>query len=753
MPHTKQVSTELQSDALQALEEGQRRFINSTRSLVSKGRESKTLHGRVIYKRLIKEYARVIKKQIDKIKKGRASRYTHIYALLVNINPTIIAHFTLNTLIDPLSRPCLRNSLANKIGVQLQDEINFRGIKDKYPGLWKRFRKAANLRVSYHYKRSVIVKAANEELGNSWKTDWGAASRIHVGLTLIELLRISTGIVEYDKRKLGRRYSYYILPSLQILAWIKDFNDTASALTPYLLPCEEPPVSWTSLHSGGYEFPKEVNWCFVKTKNKSLDYLKEADLGLVFSAANSLQSVPHRVNSRVLGLLTEAQKAGSNLGKNILQVPSAGASSGDNYKDVSKPCQAQMHRDRIAEMPHFIRTYNLMGLANKFKDKKIYFPVQADFRGRLYYANSSLNPQGCDMAKGLIQFDHAVSVKGAEDWFLVGGANNFGIKGTNDHKQSWVLKHEKEILKVAADPLACRAFWEDCSNPLVFVAWAFEFKDWMRNRLSFKTRLPVRLDHTASGLQIVSLLTNDKELQRLTNLADNKEPSDVYEILLDNMKQLLITSGRPENHTWVSLGVDRKLVKNITVAYMYGGSTFGLERAVVSWYIDKRNDIFKENVYKEITVLLEYYHKALKLVSPAPQKFIDECRESQKDELLSWTSASGFPVQNLYNPQASVRIRTTVGGAVVSGRANIPDTSKISVRASRNAIAANIVHSHDAALMHRVIAKNNWQAIQTLHDCYCISPNDCRAFVKILPSEIKCIYGVDMPERLLYAAS
>ena len=671
----------------------------------------------------------------------------------MDLSPTIIAHFALNTLIDPLSRPCLRNSLANKIGVQIQDEINFRNLKLKYAKLWKRFRRASNRRVSYHYKRSVIVKAANEELGTGWKTDWGAATRIHVGLTLIEVLRVSTGVIEYDKRRLGRRYTYYVLPSAKILEWISNFNDIASTLTPYCLPCEEPPLKWTSIHSGGYEFPKNIDWCFVKTKNKSIEYLKEADLGLVFSAANSLQEVPHRVNNRVLRLLSEAQKSGSNLGRNILQVPSVKASSGVNCTEASKQCQAKMHRDRISEMPHFIRTYNLMSLANKFKDKRIYFPVQSDFRGRLYYATSSLNPQGCDMAKGLLQFDHAVSVKGAEDWFLVGGANSFGIKGTYEHRQAWVLEHEKEILKVAADPLACRAFWEGCSNPLVFVAWAFEFKEWMRNRLSFKTRLPVRLDHTASGLQIVALLTDDKELQRLTNLADNKEPNDVYETLLDNLKQLLFKSGRPENHAWVSLGIDRKLVKNITVQYMYGGSTYGLERAVVNWYIEKQNDIFQENIYKEITVLLDYYHKALSLISPAPKKFITDYRESQKDKLLSWTSASGFPVLNLYNPQKSVRVRTAVGGTVISGRAMIPDPTKISLRASRNAIAANTVHSHDAALMHRVIAKNKWQVIQTLHDCYCISPSDCREFVKILPNEIKCIFGVDMPEELLYAAS
>ena len=94
-----------------------------------------------------------------------------------------------------------------------------------------------------------------------------------------------------------------------------------------------------------------------------------------------------------------------------------------------------------------------------------------------------------------------------------------------------------------------------------------------------------------------------------------------------------------------------------------------------------------------------------------------------------------------------------IGNKIVSGNAVEPDTSRLSLQASRNAIAANIIHSHDSALMHIILAENNFEAVQTLHDCYCITPNDCRDFVKILPATLKRIYGVDMPERLLYAAT
>ena len=743
-------------DALASIEEGKRRFIKQTQRLVSKGRESNSLHGRVIYKKLIKQYAKAIKAKIEH--RGTASYYAHSLHLLKEINPTIIAHYALKVLIDSLSKPCLRNALANKIGRYLQDEINFRSIKDKSPNLWKRFFRASSRRSSYHFKRSVIVKAAHEELGESWKTDWGAGGRIYVGLTLIEILRVTTGIIEYDKSKVGRHYSYSVLPSPQVLEWISNFIDTASGLTPFHLPCVSPPADWTSLKSGGYEYPNSINWCFIKTKNLSstLKALEGSDLKTVFSAANSLQRVPHRVNQRVLGVLREGLEKGINLGKILLTVPQvtdAGRPCRNNYTSAEKACQAQKHRERIANMPSYIRCYNIFQLANRFLNTNIYFPVQSDFRGRLYYSSSILNPQGCDMAKGLLQFANEFPVNKAEDWFLVGGANNYGIKGTLEKRQQWPLDHQKEIIKVADDPIGYRSFWENCDNPLVFLAWAFEFKEWVNNRITFKTRLPVRLDHTASGLQIISLITNDKRLQQLTNLADNKEPADVYSEILAVLKTNLMKNGRPEYISWLSLGIDRQLVKKITVSYMYGGSEYGMEKIIVAWYINRDNDIFGKDIYKEIKLLIEEYLKALTIISPVCENFMRETRESQKDELLSWTSASGLTVQNLYHPMKSSRIRTMIGNKIVSGNAVEPDTSRLSLQASRNAIAANIIHSHDSALMHIILAENNFEAVQTLHDCYCITPNDCRDFVKILPATLKRIYGVDMPESLLYAAT
>jgi DNA-directed RNA polymerase len=739
-------------DSVASLTEGKKRFLKKTDNLITKNRESEALHGKVIYKKLIKGYLKALQKHLTKTKKGKSGYFAHAYDLICQIKVQLVAHFVLKTIIDPLSKPCLRNSLAGKIGLKLQDELNFRNLKNNHPKWWKRLETKIKKRRGYRYKRTLAVKAANEELKN-WKIDWGSATRIHVGLTLIELLRTSTGLIQYDKRRVGKgKYSYYVVPTLKTLQWIQSFNAGVSSLMPYHLPCLSLPTNWTDINTGGYKFPEELNWSFVKTKNRQLNnlkYLKEANLELVFSAANTLQSVPHRVNPKILKFLLKCQEERVNVGGTTNQVTSLSG----QYSERRNTCQAQSHLDRIRMMPDYIRTYNILSLASRFNGKTIFFPIQADFRGRLYYVPKLLNPQGCDMAKSLLQFETPLSVQRSEDWFLVGGANNYGIKGTYEERQKWILKHEKEIIKVADDPLANRNFWEQCDNPLVFVAWAFEFKEWLKNRLTFKTRLPVRLDHTASGLQIVSLLKNDKKLQELTNISDATTPIDVYQLLTDDIKNILITSGRPESHAWVSLGIDRKLIKNITVSFMYGGTQYGLEKTVVDWYIKKNNDIFGKDIYKEINQLLASYRTALNNISTAPIDFINECKEEQQTELLSWKSPSGFPVENLYHPTSKHIVKATVSGEKICGIARVMDSSRLSVRAARNAIAANRVHSYDSALMHQVINNHEWKVIQTLHDCYCITPSDCETFIKILPKTINDIFNVDMPNTLRYTAS
>ena len=159
------------------------------------------------------------------------------------------------------------------------------------------------------------------------------------------------------------------------------------------------------------------------------------------------------------------------------------------------------------------------------------------------------------------------------------------------------------------------------------------------------------------------------------------------------------------------------------------------------------------NIFLEVRKLLEVYLYALGELSKAPGEFLAECRASQKDELLSWTSPSNFPVTNLYPKRRKTRVRTTIENERLCAVTSVDDYSKLNKRAARNAVAANIVHSYDSGILHTVLAVEEWENIMTLHDCYGIPPKDCDRMQAAIKKALFSIWGVDTPKEALYVAS
>lgn len=745
--------------AIASIEEGGKRYLKRTKNLIRKKQEAKSKHGKFLYKNYITTFSDELTR-ISKLKKaGRASAFAADWQAIQDLKMPLVAHMTLQTILDSLSSEIPRNRLAMQIGGKLDDEIRLSALKKRHPKWWRKLEARKKLRSNYHYKRALTLKVAKRDFGSDWSDTiccWMTpTAKCHLGLTLIELFRSLTGLIEYTKRrKNAKRWEIIVLPSPLALSWLAKFKDKVAKLLPYHLPYTTEPPNWVSLTEGGYDYPEEIRWSFIKTQTKSTQDNNKIKTPL--KAANVLQRVPYRVNSWVLQVVTEGISRGfsfnghCNYSSEVDLSRSSSLLLESNCTLEHRLCQAKKHREKRRLMPRYIQTSTVLTLANKYIDNTLYFPVQADFRGRLYYVPKSLNPQGNALAKGLLQFANPTPTQGAEDWFLIGGANVYGIKGSLQSRQDWILDNEASIRRVAHDPLGTGSFWLEASEPFLFLAFCHEFDEWVQNRFDFKTRLPVRLDHTASGLQMVSLIMGDKELQKLTNLVDPSQPYDVYQKILSNLHEKLSKSPRPEDHLWK---LSKPLIKLLTLNYMYGGTDYGMERAVVGWYTETMEDVFGRKIYSEIRRLILLFKESLAEVSPAPAKFMQDTRQEQGDELLSWNSPSGFRVINQYFPQSSVAVKTSVNGERIRGRVNVKNTSKLCTRSARQALPANRIHAYDAALLHLVLAGDEWPDILTLHDCYGVPPVDCEKLVRKVSSTLGQIFRLDMHPTLWYAAS
>ena len=113
-------------------------------------------------------------------------------------------------------------------------------------------------------------------------------------------------------------------------------------------------------------------------------------------AGNKLQSTGWRINKKVL----ESLEKNSNMFTSDVEITDNDAKE---LKRLSKNVEWAF----------------IIAKANKLKDKdKFYQEVDADYRGRLYYKESFLNFQGCDLARGIFQFARAKPMTKEGLWWL-----------------------------------------------------------------------------------------------------------------------------------------------------------------------------------------------------------------------------------------------------------------------------------------------------------------------------------------------
>lgn len=108
-----------------------------------------------------------------------------------------------------------------------------------------------------------------------------------------------------------------------------------------------------------------------------------------------------------------------------------------------------------------------LDLAEKLRSEPaIYFPLNIDFRGRVYPISPHVNHIGSDSVRGMMQFAEKKRI-GERGWFWlnVNLANKFGFdKVTNRERFQWALEHKAAVLEVAGDPLLNR-WWLTADSP------------------------------------------------------------------------------------------------------------------------------------------------------------------------------------------------------------------------------------------------------------------------------------------------
>ncbi len=685
-------------------------------------------------------------------KAGRTPGVHHSAVPYLKLLPSeVVAVLASKVILSSVSTQKPMTALCVRIGESVEDETRMRRFKRVKGSLGVAVQRRLNkTKKGYEFRR----KCARQTMtANGVKMDlWTRKQRLHVGAACLDLFMKHTGLVRVHKRfDAPKRYTNVIVATDECMAWINNYVESGEVLTPRFMPMVEKPVAWTPgmIRGGGYG-SDTFDHTLVKSRNKrQTSLLLSADMPAVVQCVNRLQETPWKISRELFDVMYDYWERGLDDGGDIplnrtLALPQRpnGAPRKDPAWSAYNKRAAYVHTANVRMKAARVALAQTLYTAKKFLGEQIYFPVQLDFRGRCYYLPGHLNPQGSDYARALLEFaDGEVLTDRGYFWFQIFGANLFGKdKISHSERCEWVDHHISVIVASANDPYGCR-WWQEAKNKWQFLRWCIEFRNHAQID-NYKCRLPITVDCTSSGLQVLSLLTGDENSARLTNLTETPRLYDVYTLVCDSFIEKCRADNTDVARLWLQLQPDRSLTKPAVMTIPYGGTTYSIQRNAEEWVRLRLAKIDPRAEIKQFWGMTRYYATTVQQIVEELLPKASECMTwmasvarpaAKANQNLSWVSPSGFPVVQPYMKAKGVEVKTCLAGKYRYFRLLEEDPKKVDCEKQSGSVAPNFIHSLDSSIVHLSFSEFSKHGV-AIHDCYGSHANYMDELTKVVRS-------------------
>ena len=722
---------------------------------------------RIIYS-TIEPLAKAIAVWSKKVHRGNAAAHGRAARLLADLDPLVIASLVARSCVNAIggTEPPKLTALATSIGSLLLDEINLASFAADYRELYTRVDRSLTRCTSYRHRHNTLGHVMSGV--DTERTSFAAEDKASVGLAMVGLFRDTTGLIEIGEVWKHHKRVAVVLPTEQADTLLEMGHKRCSLLHPMYQPMIVPPRDWTTVDNGGY---LTLQLGLVKTRERlHMQALRQTEMPIVYQAINSLQRIPWQINRRVYEVMFELFSTNSPLAglptPNNLALPPKPADMDTNPEAAKQWRQdaTQIHNDRVVLSSQRRMLDRQIGLAGKFADyERIWFPYQLDWRGRVYPVPTGLSPQGDDHGKALLQFatSHKITPE-AEYWMCVHLANVCGNDKIGfDERVAWVQKEcRAEIIDSATNPLDGRRWWAGQDSPFQCLAMCFELADYWEG-VSDETRIPVALDATCSGIQHFSALLLDPIGGRYTNLVPQDKPGDIYRAVAEVVNQLIeedIQADVATAYQWRG-HVNRSICKPNVMTLPYAATLDGMTQQLCALLNDMR---LHGSLPSTLTDVYNDYSKPCRYLAglniAACRQVVRACFDV-RDVLQSWactladndlpcwwTSPSGFLACQLYRKVTSVKVESRALGKRMSLTLK-NETDEINKRGCKQGASPNVVHSCDAALMHRTICRLAEVGIEdfaAIHDSFGVHADCIPTLNRVAREEFVAIYERDV---------
>ena len=675
---------------------------------------SSSVYGTASIQALLPMVERKIEEIKDKrIKEGKNGQaFKEIAEYIPNLEPLACAGITCKIVFDrvfSIKDPddSLLINVYEAVGNALMRECQFRYYQDNVPGLFHTLKK------NYHHRSSgTAQKVSNitilmNRYGVKWDT-WSRPVRIKLGNVMVDAMLSESGWFKSHMETVGRKRNTYLVPTEFFLDHKDRLIKQAEHFSAETYPMLIPPVDWTNDSCGGYLFDEVMN---------AHDMVRRGDQSCIqgekpIEFLNKIQKVGYKLNPFVVEVAETLYEKGVRVGKAPKFIPVTSTeplpskppdiSTNKDARQAYKRAASEIHNRNNDLVKKSVRTRLTMKAVSKFKDETFYIPWSFDYRGRAYPIPSFLTPQDTDFGKSLLTFaESSFLTVEAEDWLAFQVATTYGLdKKTMRERLDWVSSNHDLITLISLDPVGRLSDWEVADEPWQFLAACDEYYHCVITCNRHSTRLPVAVDATCSGLQILAGLARDASTAKFVNVTPSDKPQDAYKAVVNAAMPKI--PDRWKHH------VDRGVAKRLVMTIPYNAkfkSNWGYVNSALNDPEDEGGKAL--NVPKEdVTEITHALRDAAFDTFPGPMKVMkwieSEVGKAIKRGLteLTWTTPSGFVVTQKLMKADWVKVNLQLLGQIKQTRVAIGNSTEVNLAKHKAATAPNLIHSLDAALLH-----------------------------------------------------
>ena len=700
------------------IRQGLKQLHDNQRKLEDKEYASASVYGVACIQDLIPFVVERIQATTNRIKEGKTGvAFREIQQYLADIEPDAAAAIACKVTFDKVfSNKPKANKVQNvtdAIGQAVENECMMRHYERKVPGLLHTLKENYFHRsIGTHQKVKVITTLMNRYDVPHWEC-WGRANRIKLGGWLIDCIIESSGWFTKEIRREGRKTHTYIIPSTHFLSIKEEVMATAELFSPLAWPMLIEPNDWTNERQGGYLLNEVMRGYDMVRRGDPRRIQGETPINFL----NKIQKVAYTLNPFIVGVAKTLLERGIQVGKfiPIVEIPLPPkpfdiAENKEARHDYNRKA-AEVHNTNAQAFQRSCRTRMTMNAVKVFKDKKKFFiPWSFDYRGRAYPIPAFLTPQDTDFGKSLLKFhESSFMTPEAEDWLAFQVATTYGKdKDTIQDRIAWTLSNHQLITSIATDPLGYLHEWEVADEPWTFLAACDEYYHCIIKCDRHHTNLPVAVDATCSGLQILAGLARDASTAALVNVLPSDKPQDAYKVIAEQAKPNVPECIRPH--------MDRKTTKRTVMTVPYNAKPYS-NRGYIREALEEKGVVVEKD---DLTATVKAVRDAMNVIVPGPMKVMKWIESEVGAAIdrganeLQWVTPSGFVVtQKLMKKDLKMVELQLLGRCQI--KVADGDTDEVDKNHHKNATAPNLIHSLDASLLHLSATRFN-APISLIHD-------------------------------------